>query len=123
MVSEQATCLRKAVGAVIVRENRVVATGFNGSLPGAAHCLDVGCQLEAGHCVRTTHSEANAILQAARFGISVDGSTIYVTVNPCRYCLKLIAGCGIRKVVYGEWYGEIFDVSAFGVVMETVNGD
>lgn len=104
VASTEATCPRKHVGAVVVLQKRVVSTGYNGSLPGQPHCEDVGCMMEDGHCVRTVHSEANAILQAARIGQRVEGGTIYVTASPCWNCFKLIVGAGIKRVVYGELY-------------------
>jgi len=100
----RSTCPRKAVGAVIVRDKAVLATGYNGSLRGLAHCTDVGCLMENGHCVRTVHAEANAILQAARNGVRIEGADIYATASPCWSCFKLIANAGIRRVFYGDFY-------------------
>ena len=100
----RSTCPRKAVGAVIVRDKAVLATGYNGSLRGLAHCTDAGCLMENGHCVRTVHAEANAILQAARSGVRIEGADIYVTASPCWNCFKLIANAGIRRVFYGDFY-------------------
>lgn len=100
----RSTCPRKHVGAVIVRDKAVLATGYNGSLRGLPHCTDVGCLLENDHCVRTVHAEANAILQAARHGVRIDGADIYVTASPCWECFKLIANAGLRRVFYGEFY-------------------
>lgn len=100
----RSTCPRKAVGAIIVRDKAVLATGYNGSLRGLAHCTDAGCLMENGHCVRTVHAEANAILQAARNGVRIEGADIYVTASPCWSCFKLIANAGIRRVFYGDFY-------------------
>jgi dCMP deaminase len=100
----RATCLRKHVGAVIVRDRTVLSTGYNGSVRGLPHCEDVGCVMEDGHCVTTVHAEANAILQAAKNGVSVDGAELYTTASPCWNCFKLIANAGIRKIYYGEFY-------------------
>ncbi|HPC83438.1 MAG TPA: dCMP deaminase family protein [Thermoanaerobaculaceae bacterium] len=100
----RSTCPRKHVGAVIVRDKAVLATGYNGSLRGLSHCTDVGCLMENGHCVRTVHAEANAILQAARHGVRIEGAEIYVTASPCWDCFKLITNAGIVKVLYGEFY-------------------
>jgi len=100
----RSTCPRKHVGAVIVRDRAVLSTGYNGSVRGAPHCDDAGCMMENGHCVRTVHAEANAIIQAARNGVRVDGASIYVTASPCFSCFKLIANAGIRAVYYGELY-------------------
>lgn len=104
VVATRATCDRKHVGAVIVRDNRIVSTGYNGSLPGAPHCDDVGHMMEDGHCVRTVHAEANAINQAARFGVAVDGATIYTTASPCWPCFQKIVSAGLKKIVFGELY-------------------
>lgn len=100
----RSTCPRKSVGAVIVRDKAVLATGYNGSLRGLPHCTEVGCLMENDHCVRTVHAEANAILQAARNGVRIDGASIYVTASPCWDCFKLIANAGIRGIHYGEFY-------------------
>lgn len=100
----RSTCPRKHVGAIIVRDRAVLSTGYNGSVRGAPHCDDAGCMMENGHCVRTVHAEANAIIQAARHGVRLDGASIYVTASPCFSCFKLIANAGIRAVYYGELY-------------------
>jgi len=100
----RSTCPRKAVGAVIVRDRAILATGYNGSLRGLEHCTEIGCLMENEHCVRTVHAEANAILQAARHGVGIDGADIYVTASPCWNCFKLIANSGIRRILYGEFY-------------------
>ncbi len=100
----RSTCPRKSVGAVIVRDKAVLATGYNGSIRGLPHCAEVGCLMENGHCVRTVHAEANAILQAARHGVRIEGAEIYVTASPCWDCFKLIANAGIRRVHFGEFY-------------------
>lgn len=100
----RSTCPRKHVGAVVVRDKAVLATGYNGSLRGLPHCTEVGCLMVNGHCVRTVHAEANAILQAARHGVRIEGAEIYVTASPCWDCFKLIANAGIVRVLYGEFY-------------------
>ena len=100
----RSTCPRKHVGAVIVRDKSILSTGYNGSIRGAPHCDEVGCLLENGHCVRTVHAEANAIVQAARNGVRLDGAEIYVTASPCFGCFKLIVNAGIRTIHYGEFY-------------------
>ena len=93
----RSTCPRKHVGAVIVRDRTVLSTGYNGSMRGLPHCEDAGCVMEDGHCVTTVHAEANAILQAAKNGVAVDGAELYTTASPCWNCFKLIANAGIRK--------------------------
>ncbi|HQU34744.1 MAG TPA: dCMP deaminase family protein [Thermoanaerobaculaceae bacterium] len=100
----RSTCPRKSVGAVVVRDKALLATGYNGSIRGLAHCAEAGCLMENGHCVRTVHAEANAILQAARHGVRIEGADIYATASPCWDCFKLIANAGIVRVLYGEFY-------------------
>jgi dCMP deaminase len=82
----------------------ILATGYNGSIRGLDHCDDVGHLMEEGHCVRTVHAEANAIVQAARSGTSLEGAGIYVTASPCFPCFKLIANAGIARIAFGEFY-------------------
>jgi len=100
----RSTCPRKHVGAVIVRDKSILSTGYNGSIRGAPHCDEVGCLIENDHCVRTVHAEANAIVQAARNGVRLEGAGIYVTASPCFGCFKLIVNAGIRTIHYGEFY-------------------
>lgn len=100
----RSTCPRKHVGAVIVRDKTILSTGYNGSVRGAPHCTEAGCLMENNHCVRTVHAEANALVQAARHGVLLEGAQIYVTASPCFNCFKLIANAGIRTVYYGEFY-------------------
>jgi len=104
VVASRATCERRHVGAVIVRERIILSTGYNGSVRGLPHCDDVGHLMEAGHCVRTVHGEANAIAQAARNGIGIDASTIYITHSPCWPCFMLIVNAGINRICYGDFY-------------------
>ena len=103
-VATRATCDRKMVGAVIVRGKTILSTGYNGSLRGLPHCDEVGHEMENGHCVRTVHAEANAIVHAARHGIIVEGGEIFITASPCYNCFKLIVNAGITKIYYGEFY-------------------
>jgi dCMP deaminase len=117
-VATRSTCDRKHVGSVIVRDKSILATGYNGSVRGLGHCDDEGHLMEDGHCVRTVHAEANAIVQAARNGMRIDGAGIYVTASPCWGCFRLIANAGIVKIVFGEFYRDpkIFEVSqALGI--------
>lgn len=102
-VATRATCPRAAVGAVIVKDNRILGTGYNGSPSGTAHCIDEGCIMSRNHCIRTIHAEVNAILDALQRG-SVRGATLYCTHYPCANCAKLIKQVGIIKVVYGRDY-------------------
>ena len=109
LVASRSTCLSRPCGAVIVKDKRILATGYNGSMPKAPHCLDEGeCfrrkikapeQGKYDYC-RAVHAEANAIAQAARLGVSIKGATIYQTLFPCYNCLKLMASVGIKKVFY-----------------------
>lgn len=100
----RSTCPRKHVGAVIVRDKTILSTGYNGSVRGAPHCDEAGCMMENGHCVRTVHAEANALIQAARHGIRLEGAEIYVTASPCFDCFKLIANAGLTAIYFGEFY-------------------
>ena len=112
-VATRSTCDRKHVGAVVVRDKSILATGYNGSVRGLGHCDDEGHLMEDGHCVRTVHAEANAIVQAARHGMRIEDASIYVTASPCWGCFRLIANAGIVRIVFGEFYRDqkIFDVS------------
>ncbi|MBT3590339.1 MAG: dCMP deaminase family protein [Candidatus Marinimicrobia bacterium] len=103
-VATRSTCDRKHVGAVIVREKTILSTGYNGSIKGLPHCDEVGHEMVDDHCVRTTHAEANAIVQAAKNGVSINGSEIYVTASPCYNCFKLIANSGIKTIYFDEFY-------------------
>ena len=103
-VATRSTCDRKHVGSVIVRDKTILSTGYNGSIRGLPHCDEVGHMMESNHCVRTVHAEANAICQAAKNGVSIDGADIYTTASPCWNCFQLIANAGLRRVFYGEFY-------------------
>jgi dCMP deaminase len=113
VVASRSTCPRKYVGSVIVREKTILSTGYNGSIRGMPHCSEVGHMMENDHCVATIHAESNAILQAAKNGVMIDGATIYVTASPCWNCFKQIANAGLRRIVYGEFYRDerIFSVA------------
>lgn len=104
VVATRSTCPRKYVGAVIVKNRTILSTGYNGSIRGMPHCSDVGHMMEDNHCVATIHAEANAIIQAARNGVQIEGATIYVTASPCWNCFKQIANAGILRICYGEFY-------------------
>ena len=110
-VATRATCDRKHVGAVLVRNRTILSTGYNGSIRGLPHCDEVGHMMENDHCVATVHAEANAIIQAARNGVGIDGATIYTTASPCWPCFKLVANAGLVRIVFGEFYRDprIFD--------------
>jgi dCMP deaminase len=114
-VATRATCDRKNIGAVIVRDKTILSTGYNGSIRGLSHCDDVGHLMDEteSHCVRTVHAESNAIAQAAKNGVTVDDAEIYITASPCWTCFKLLANAGITKIIYGEFYRDkrIFDAA------------
>lgn len=105
LVRKRSTCLRGQIGVVIARDGRVVSTGYNGSPPGFDHCTDVGCEPEDG-CERTIHAESNALIFAAKHGVSVDGASMYSTHSPCRICAQLIVGAGITEFYYVRAYRE-----------------
>ena len=113
VIATRATCARKHVGAVIVRDRTILSTGYNGSIRGTPHCDKAGHLMEDGHCVRTIHAEINAVIQAAKNGTAIEGASIYVTASPCWNCFKAIANAGIRRVVFGEFYRDerIFDAA------------
>ena len=113
VVSSRSTCERKFVGAVIVRDRTILSTGYNGSIRGMPHCSEEGHMMENDHCVATIHAEANALIQAAKNGVMIDGGTVYVTASPCWNCFKQIANAGVRRIVYGEFYRDerIFKVA------------
>ena len=103
-VAKRSTCERAQVGAVIVKEKRILTTGYNGSPRGLPHCSEVGCLMDNVHCVRTLHAEQNAIIQAALHGIITEGATIYVTHQPCFLCAKMIINAGLVQIVYDKEY-------------------
>jgi len=104
LLALRSTCTRLTVGATIVRDKRIIAGGYNGSIAGGAHCIDEGCYVIDNHCVRTIHAEMNALLQCAKFGVPTAGAEIYVTHFPCLQCCKSIIQSGIRAVYYAEDY-------------------
>lgn len=105
IIGTRSTCDRLRSGAVLVKNNRIISTGYNGSPPGLPHCDDVGHLMEEGHCVRTIHGEHNAILQVAVIpGASTEGATMYTKYNPCIHCCKYVVAAGIKRVVIGKIY-------------------
>ncbi len=116
LIKERSTCLRRQVGALIVNDKRILATGYNGAPTGCSHCEEVGClreklQIPSGQrheLCRALHAEQNAIVQAALYGISVQGGTLYVTHQPCVMCAKMAINAGIKRIVYkGEYPDEL----------------
>jgi len=111
-VASRSTCLRRRVGAVLVRDKRILATGYNGAPSGLPHCAEVGCLRErlgiaAGErheMCRGSHAEQNVLVQAARYGIAVEGATLYCTNEPCSICTKLLINAGIKEIVYENPY-------------------
>lgn len=105
LYATRATCPRAHVGCVAVRDNRIIATGYNGSLKGAPHCEDVGCIVGPDWgCTRTVHAEANVIAYAAKHGVSLSDCALFCTLSPCESCARLIVQSGITQVVCGERY-------------------
>ena len=112
-VAERSTCCRAKVGAVIVRDKNILATGYNGAPTGLAHCTDAGCLIYESrtpsgeieeNCYRTIHAEINAIAQAAKNGVSIRDADIYVTHTPCIHCLKVLINTGIKRICYEREY-------------------
>ena len=104
LLSLRSTCERLSVGAILVRDKRVIAGGYNGAVSGDDHCIDVGCYVVDGHCLRTIHAEMNAVLQCSKFEIPTDGAEIYVTDFPCLQCTKSLLQAGIKKIYYMRNY-------------------
>jgi dCMP deaminase len=135
-VAKRATCDRGRSGCVIARDKQILVTGYVGSPRGLSHCDDIGHLLKqvthedgriSMHCMRTVHAEQNAICQAARLGISLQGSTIYCRMTPCRTCAMLIINCGIERVVCERKYHdgkeseEMFRIA--GIALEYINDE
>lgn len=114
LVATRSTCIRRSVGAVLVRDRRILATGYNGAPHGLAHCGEVGClreQLgvpsgERHELCRGIHAEQNAIIQAAIFGVSTRGSVLYCTTKPCIICTKMLINAGVERFIVGELYND-----------------
>ena len=133
-IAKRATCDRGRSGCVIARDNQLLVTGYVGAPRGLPHCDDVGHQFKkvqhedgsvSQHCVRTVHAEQNAICQAAKRGISIDGATLYCKMTPCRTCAMLIINCGIKRVIAEKRYHDSADSIAMfkqaGVILEHLN--
>jgi dCMP deaminase len=114
LVSKRSTCIRRSVGAVIIKDKRILSTGYNGAPSGISHCLDVGCLRETmdipsgerHELCRGTHAEQNAIIQAALYGVSIKDATVFCTNLPCSICAKMIINAGIKKIVYLYGYAD-----------------
>lgn len=111
-VAGRATCMRRSIGAVLVKDKRILATGYNGTASGLAHCEDVGCireqqSIPSGsrhELCRGIHAEQNAVIQAAKYGIAMNGATAYCTHQPCVLCAKILLNAGVVEIVYREAY-------------------
>ena len=119
LVATRATCDRLNVGCIIVRDNRQMVSGYNGSPEGEDHCDEVGHWMVDGHCIRTTHAEANAIAQAAKYGVALDNTECYLTHTPCYTCAKLLYSVGVWRITCAKIYG---DDSASVKLFETRGG-
>ena len=114
MVAKRSTCLRRHVGAILVKDKRILATGYNGAPAGIRHCDETGCirhdsDIPSGQrheLCRGLHAEQNVIIQAAYHGVSIDGATLYCTNKPCIICSKMLINAGIKKIVYGDGYDD-----------------
>jgi len=119
LVSSRSTCLRRRVGAVVVKNKQVLATGYNGAPSGITHCSQVGCLREElkvpsgerHELCRALHAEQNAFLQAARHGSSVNEATLYITTQPCSICAKMIVNAGVKKIVFQGDYPDKLAIS------------
>lgn len=118
VVKKRSTCLRRQVGAIIVKDNRILSTGYNGAPKGLKHCFETGCMRsnlnvpsgERHELCRGLHAEQNAIIQAAVFGTAIDGATIYTTLSPCVLCTKMIINSGIKRIVLREAYNDSLSI-------------
>ena len=114
LVAKRSTCLRRAVGAVIVKDKRILTTGYNGAPSGIRHCVEIGCLRETMNIAsgqrhelcRGIHAEQNAIIQAAYHGVSIQNATLYCTNLPCSICTKMIINAGILRIYYLEGYAD-----------------
>lgn len=114
VVATRSSCSRRQVGAVIAKDNHLLATGYNGTPSGIKNCNEGGCPRCAGNAPSGTslnecicsHAEENAIVQAARHGVTIEGGTIYCTISPCIHCAKMIINAGLKKVFFSNWYNE-----------------
>ena len=111
-VATRSTCRRRKVGAILVKDKRIIATGYNGGPTGLAHCLEIGCLREQlgipsgqqHELCRGVHAEQNAIIQAARYGVHTDGRVLYCTTQPCVQCTKMLLNAGVTEIVFSEGY-------------------
>ena len=119
LVAQRATCIRRKVGAILVRDKRIISTGYNGAPTRITHCLEVGCLREQQgvpsgerhELCRGLHAEQNTIIQAALHGVSVEGATLYCTNMPCSICSKMLINCQIVGISYSEGYADVLATS------------
>jgi len=119
LVATRSTCLRRQIGAILVKDKRILATGYNGAPRGMKHCLEIGCirdkmGIPSGtrqEICRAVHSEQNAVIQCAVYGVSSEGSTMYITNQPCTICTKMLINAGIKRIVYENPYPDEFAIS------------
>jgi dCMP deaminase len=134
LVARRTTCLRRAVGAVIVKDKRILSTGYNGAPSHIRHCREVGCLREQlnvpsgqrHELCRGIHAEQNAIIQAAYHGVSIKGATLYCTTQPCSICAKMIINAGLKAIIYASGYADPMAVEMLeeaGVALIRFNGD
>ena len=123
IVKTRSTCMRRQIGAVIVKDNRIITTGYNGAPSGCRHCTEIGSCYRQEHNIpsgerhelcRALHAEQNAIIQAARIGNTTDGATIYVTNQPCVICAKMCINAGIKRIVYKDSYPDALSLQMLG---------
>lgn len=130
---KRSTCERRQVGAVIVKDNRILATGYNGAPKGLRHCSEVGCMRanlnipsgERHELCRGLHAEQNAIIQAAVFGVAIEGATIYTTLSPCILCAKMIINSGIKRLVMRDNYNDKLSLELLeesGIIIDNLDG-
>ncbi len=133
LVARRSTCLRRAVGAIIVKEHRILSTGYNGAPSGIRHCAEVGClretmNIESGQrheLCRGIHAEQNAIIQAAYHGVAIRGGILYCTNLPCTICTKMLINAGVSEICYSEGYADELSESLLneaGIVLRQVKG-
>jgi dCMP deaminase len=141
LVARRSTCLRRQVGALVVKEKNILATGYNGTPSGITHCSEVGCLRqklgvpsgERHELCRGLHAEQNAIIQAAKHGVNIAEATLYTTHSPCIICSKMIINAGIRRIVYLEGYPDALatemlgesgiEISAYATIRVQLPGD
>lgn len=116
--SQRSSCTKLQVGCVLVKDNRIIATGTNGSPSNMKHCIDAGCLEVDNHCIRATHAEQNVIAICAKYGISTDQCNIYITHFPCTTCLKVLINAGIKKIYYSIAYKSEIGMSILGEALK-----